>query len=102
MKKRISQTLKGRKHSEEHSKKISEAKKGKQPFFRNGHPLKGKHLTEEHRKKLSEAHKGKTPWNKGKKMPEEFCKKDSEAKKGKPWSAARREAYERSKKGTRD
>ena len=57
---------KGKKFSDEHRKKLSEAKKGK-------------FLSEEHRRKISEAKKGK------KRMPfsEEHCRKISEAKKGK-------------------
>ena len=45
---------------------------------------KGKKFSEEHKNKLSEAHKGKPAWNKGKKMSEEFCRKNSESHKGKP------------------
>ena len=66
------------------SEHISLHKKGKTYF-------KGKHHTEEAKKKISEAQKGennsmhgKSPWNKGKKMSEEFCRKNSESHKGKP------------------
>ena len=66
------------------SEHISLHKKGKTYF-------KGKHHTEEAKKKLSEAQKGennsmhgKSPWNKGKKMSEEYCRKNSESHKGKP------------------
>ena len=66
------------------SEHISLHKKGKTYF-------KGKHHTEEAKKKISEAQKGennsmhgKSPWNKGKKMPEEYCRKNSESHKGKP------------------
>lgn len=45
---------KGRKHSEETKKKMSESQKGEK-----NHSY-GKHLTEEHKRKLSEANKGKT------------------------------------------
>ena len=65
------------------SEHISLHKKGKTYF-------KGKHHTEEAKKKISEAQKGennsmhgKSPWNKGKKMSEEFCRKNSESHKGK-------------------
>lgn len=68
----------------------------------NGHSNKGKKLSEEHRKKLSEAHKGKPgywegkriseetkkkllEYNKGKKLSEETKKKMSEYWKGKHW-----------------
>ena len=49
---------------------------------------KGVKFSEEHKKKLSEAKKGKTPWNKGKTgiYSEKSKKKMSEAKKGKPIS----------------
>lgn len=43
---------------------------------------KGKIFSEETRKKISEARKGKEPWNKGKHHSEETKKKISEAKKG--------------------
>ena len=66
------------------SEHISLHKKGKTYF-------KGKHHTEEAKKKISEAQKGennsmhgKSPWNKGKKMSEEYCRKNSESHKGKP------------------
>ena len=68
------------------SEHISLHKKGKTYF-------KGKHHTEEAKKKISEAQKGennsmhgKSPWNKGKKMSEEYCRKNSESHKGKPSS----------------
>ena len=80
---------KGRRHSEETRKKLSETHKGKPS------PNKGKHLSEEHKKKLSETHKGKqfseehknklSEANKGKHFSEEHKKKISEAKKGKHW-----------------
>lgn len=60
----------GKKHSEETKKKMSESKKGKPS------PRKGKHLSEEHKKNISES-------SKGKKMSEEARKKMAEAKKGK-------------------
>ena len=43
---------------------------------------KGKKLSDEHKKKLSEAHKGKSVWNKGKPCSEETKKKISEANTG--------------------
>ena len=77
--KKISEKLKGEKcyifgkhHSEETRKKISESNKGeKNPFF-------GKSLSEETRKKLSEAHKGKN-------HSAEARKKMSDVHKGKHW-----------------
>ena len=67
---KISEARKGKKrkpHSEETRRKISEARKGK----------KGKPHSEEHRRKMSEAKKGK----KGKPQSEEHRQKISEAKK---------------------
>ena len=53
--------------------------------------FKGKHHTAEAKKRISEAQTGennsmygKSPWNKGKKMSEEYCRKNSESHKGKP------------------
>jgi len=81
--KRNSEARKGKKHSEEAKRKISES-------------LKGKHwkLSEETRKKLSEAKKGK-------KLSEETRKKMSEAKKGKHWklSEETRKKMSEAKKG---
>ena len=61
-------TMKGKHHSEETRKKMSEAKKGK----------KRKPFTGEHCRKLSESQKGKT-------LSEEHRRKIAEAKKGKSW-----------------
>lgn len=55
MRRKISQSLFGRKLSQIHIEKIKSALKGK----------RRKPLTEEHKEKLSIAHKGKFPWNKG-------------------------------------
>ena len=69
---------KGKPHSEEAKRKISEALKGK----------KLGPMTEETKKKLSEAMKGKPSGNKGKKlgpMTEEHKAKISAANKGKHW-----------------
>jgi hypothetical protein len=46
------------------------------------HPFYGKTFSEEHKRKLSEAKKGTSPWNKGKALTEEHKRKVSEAKKG--------------------
>ena len=63
--------------------------------------MKGKRHTEEAKKKQSESHKGIFSGENhpmyGKHHREESLKKISVALKGKPWSKARREAYERSK-----
>ena len=68
----------GKHHSEEARKKLSEAKKG------DKHYLYGKHLSEEHRRKLSEANKGDKHYLYGKHLPEATRKKISEAKEKKP------------------
>lgn len=79
---------KGKKHSEETKRKISEALKGKEPW--NAGKKTGP-LSEEHKKRLSESmkggnstswKKGQTPWNKGKKHSSETRRKMSEALKG--------------------
>ena len=61
---------KGRCLSEEHKKKIREAKKGKPKSEEHKKKLseakKGKHLSEEHKKKMSEAQKGYHWYNNGK------------------------------------
>lgn len=75
--------FKGKHHSQESKRKLSEANKGNIPGN------KGKHHSEEAKKKISEANKGRKAWNKGKPMSEEQRKKLSEAhkeKKHKPHS----------------
>jgi len=89
-KRKISEANKGKTLSEETKRKISEAKKGEK------HPNYGKTFShsEETKRKMSEAMKGenhpmygKTPWNKGKTHSEEAKRKMSEANKGKtPWN----------------
>jgi len=54
----------GKKLSEEHKKKISDAVKGVK------HPLWGKKFSDESRKKMSISHKSHIAWNKGKKYPQ--------------------------------
>lgn len=101
---------KGRPHSEEHKRKMSESMKGKNKGRQHSEEakrnmsagqkgkqsgMKGKHHTEESKRKLSESLKGKPAWNKGKpsamkgkntgkKMSEETKRKISESLKGKP------------------
>jgi group I intron endonuclease len=86
---------KGRIKPEEERKHLSEINKGKVTW------MKGKRHTEEAKKKQSESHKGIFSGENhpmyGKHHREESLKKISVALKGKPWSKARREAYERSK-----
>ena len=88
VRKKISESLKGKILSEEVRKKISESLKGKQFSEGTRRKLsdanKGKKHTEEARKKISDAKKGKPAPNKGIPMSEEARKKMSDAKKGKP------------------
>ena len=112
-KKKISEAEKGRRHSEDTKKKISEARKGKpkseetkkkMSAAKKGKtsPNKGKHPSEEARKKMSEAHKGKTSPNKGKHFSEEHKKKISEAKKGKHPSEEARKKMSEANKGNKN
>lgn len=73
---------KGKHHSEETKRKMSESKKGK-PSWNKGKLgwNKGKHHSEETKRKISESIKGK---NKGKHHSEEAKRKISESRKGKP------------------
>ena len=66
----------GRHHSEEWKRKISEKAKGRSSAF------KGHHHSEETRSKLSKMNKGKTSTFKGKHHTEETKRKISEARKG--------------------
>ena len=76
---KISEASKGRTLSEEHRKKLSESLSGENnPFF-------GKHHSEDTRRKISESCKGKPGWLKGKHQSEDTCQKISEAAKGKHW-----------------
>ena len=79
-------TMKGRTHSDETRKKMSEAQKGK-------------HLSEETCIKMSESHKGKVPWNKGKRHTEESRIKMSEARKGRTHSDETRKKMSEARKG---
>ena len=73
IRKKMSESHKGKQLSEETKKKLSEAHSGeKHHFF-------GKHHSEESKKKMSDAHKGKPAPNKGVPMNEETKKKISEA-----------------------
>jgi hypothetical protein len=65
----------GKHLSEDHRRKLSEAKKGNKSN-------RGRHFTEEHRRKLSEAQKGKKNHNFGKHSTPETRQKMSEARKG--------------------
>lgn len=69
--------FKGKHHSQESKRKLSEANKGNIPGN------KGKHHSEEAKNKISEANKGRKAWNKGKPMSEEQRRKIGEANKEK-------------------
>ena len=94
--------MKGKHHTDETKKKISDTKKGRKLSIKHrvniGIGNKGKKLSEEtklkiskarkgykpsieHRRKISETLKGNIPWNFGKKMSVEHCKKLSKAQK---------------------
>ena len=77
-KKKLSEANKGKKFSEETRKKMREAHKG------NSYLL-GKHHSEETKKKMRAAKKGEKHPMYGKKHSDEAKKKISEAKKGKHW-----------------
>jgi len=88
-------TFYGKTHSAEIKAQISEIKK---ELFKKkeNHPRTGAVITDEHKALLSEVHKGKTvsqetrqKMSKGKMNNKNGC-----GNKGKPWSAARRTAYE--------
>jgi len=87
----------GKHHSEEYKKKMSEAKKGKN--IGENHPMFGKHHSEEYKKKMSEARKGREPWNKGIPWSEESKKKMSESHKGKSPSEETKKKISESLKG---
>ena len=70
---KMSESHKGIKRSEETKQKISESSKGKK-------------MSDEAKIKMSESHKGQIPWNKGKETSEESKRKNSEAHKGKKCS----------------
>ena len=75
---KISLASKGRRHSEETRRKMSDNRRGEKSYFYGKEPwIKGKHLSEQTKQKLREAHTGKT-------LSAEHRKKLSEAKKGKP------------------
>lgn len=88
---------KGKTHSEETRKKMSESTKGE------NHPLYGKHPTEETRKKMSEARKGKYKGRNspmyGKHPTEETRKKLSDARKGKTLSEETKEKIGEANRG---
>ena len=86
MKKKMSESHKGKHFSEEHRKNLSNAFKGKHLSDETKKKLsnfhKGKHLSDETKKKLSNILKGKTPWNVGQHLSDEHRKNLSNALKG--------------------
>lgn len=87
----------GRKFTEEHKKKMSEALKGR-PC-----PMEGKHHTEESKKKMSEAKKGiNTMANKSEEEIQEWKNKLSEANKGKVRSDETKKKISEATKGKRE
>ena len=86
MKKKMSESHKGKHFSEEHRKNLSNAFKGKHLSDETKKKLsnfhKGKHLSDETKKKLSNTLKGKTPWNVGQRLSDEHRKNLSNALKG--------------------
>lgn len=65
---------KGKKLTEAHKKRISEARKGTRTWN------KGKSWSPEVKSKISESKKGQTAWNKGREWPESVKKKISRSK----------------------
>lgn len=92
-------SFKGRHHSGETKRKISEVQKGKPKYG-----LRGKKLSEEHKQKLSESHKGNQN-HKGKYHSEETKRRISKAKKGvklPPLSEEAKRKISESKKGDKN
>ena len=77
-KQKLSESLKGRKFSDEHRRNISESNKGQTPWNKGS---KLKPLSDEHKRKISEYRKGKPSGMKGKHASEETKRKQSEAQK---------------------
>lgn len=99
--------MKGKCHSEETKRKMSEAHKGRKLSEETKRKIsekkKGICLSEEHKRKISEARKGKQAWNKGKKglqkHSEETKKKLSEFFKGRYFSKETRMKISEALKG---
>ena len=73
----LSKAFKGKHHTKETKKKMSEMKK------HENNPMYGKQHSDETKKKISKALKGKPAWNRGKPNSAETLRKMSEVKKGK-------------------
>jgi group I intron endonuclease len=96
--------IKGKKHTEESKRKMSEAKKGKKPSEKTRQKMSeskrgnknnlGKHHSDSAKQKMSEAHKGENNHFYGKHHTEESKRKMSEIHKGKrPWNKGKRGGY---------
>jgi len=59
----------------------------------------GRHLSEEHRRKIGDARKGKSSWNLGKRLTEEHKRKIGESHKGKPLSTEHRRKMSEAREG---
>ena len=81
-KRKISEALKGGKHTEEHKQRNSEAQS--KYYKSHPNPFKGKNHTDEAKRKMSESSKGCRSPRKGVKLSEETKRKISKANKGKP------------------
>ncbi|KKL26267.1 hypothetical protein LCGC14_2396980 [marine sediment metagenome] len=95
-KKKLSDAKKGKKLSEAHKKKLSESSKR---LSGDKHPKYGKPVSAETSVKLSLALKGKPSHRRGKKLPEEHCRRISEAMKGRiPSEETKRKISEANKR----
>lgn len=94
--------FKGRHHSEETKRKMSEAHKGQYVSEETRRKLseshKGRHLTEEAKRKVSESNRGRVAWNKGKHYCKE-TKKLSEVRKGMHFSEEHKKHLSEAMKG---
>ena len=105
-KNKISETLKGKHHTEETRKKISEANKGKKRSEETRKKIsevnKGKKRSEETKKKMSKSRKGKNHPMYGKHLTEETKEKISETRKGKKPSEETRKKLSETRKGEKN
>ena len=83
-KKKLSNSLRGRKLSEETKRKMSLANKGRIFTEEHKQKLKGRIFTEEHKRKIREARKHQSSWIKGKSHSEETKGKISKSRTGVP------------------
>ena len=118
--KKMSESKKGVKHSDDHRRKVSEASKGRklsaETKRRMSEAKKGIKLSDEHRKRISESLKGRkfseeakknmslflkgnVPWNTGKKWSNKTKKKISETLKGTKLSVETKKKISEAHKG---